>query len=160
MIVERRRSDGVSDQNVEQFQRWLEEKYAGDERFSGTHGVPGAAAGVRMEAGENSYYEIAALPDQRELRVGFMTSDRSLNETIEQAILDSGDTLEELMEVELDDLGEEPAPMIHYFERPAFCYSARLSLEDPSQLGSTDVRRRVGHVLDACYTLFQEHVDG
>jgi hypothetical protein len=40
-----------------------------------------------------------------------------------------------------------------------FCYTARLPLEDPSQLGSATVRRRAGHVLHACYTLFQEHVD-
>jgi hypothetical protein len=149
----------VSDSHVEQFQRWLEKTYAGDERFAGMHRATGADAGLRLEAGENSYYEVAVRLAERLVRVGFLTADRSLNEAIEQGILDSGDSLDELMEAELDDLGEEPVPMAHFFERPAFCYTASLPISSPEALGSSELRRQIGHLIDACYTLFQEYLE-
>jgi hypothetical protein len=144
---------------MEPFQRWLEETYGGDERFAGTHRVTGADAGLRLEAGENSYYEIAVWLAERQVRVGFLTADRSLNESIEQGILDSGDSLDELMEAELDDLGEEPVPMAHIFERPAFCYTAALPITGPDALASSELRRQIGHLIDACHTLFQEYLE-
>ena len=108
----------MSNQHGEQFQQWLEETYTGDERFAGVHRATGA--GVRLEAGEGSYYEVVVRPAERVVRVGFLTTDRAVNEAIEQGILDSGDSLDDLMEVELDDLGEESAAMEHFFERPSF----------------------------------------
>jgi hypothetical protein len=149
----------VADNHVEAFQRWLEETYSGDERFAGIHRVTGADAGVRLEAGENSYYEVAVWLGKREARVGFLTADRSLNEAIEQGTLDSGDSLDELMEAELDDLGEEPVAMDHHFERPSFCYTAALPLSGSEELASPELRRRIGHLIDACCALFQEYLE-
>jgi hypothetical protein len=149
----------VSDIHLQQFQQWLEEAYTGDERFAGVHRATGADAGLRLEAAENSYYEIAVQLATRDVRVGFLTADRALNEAIEQGILDSGDTLDELIEVELDDLGEEPVPMQHFFERPAFCYTTSLALSDPEALASPELRRQVAHVIDACCAVFQEFLE-
>jgi hypothetical protein len=153
------RSDEVADTHVEQFQQWLDETYGGDERFAGRHRVTGADAGLRLEAGENSYYEIGVWSGKKIVRVGFLTADRALNEAIEQGILDSGDSLDELMEVELDDLGEEAVTMEHYFERPAFCYTSTIPLPDTQALSSADLRRRIGHLVDACAALFQEYLE-
>jgi hypothetical protein len=151
----------VADLHGQQFQRWLEETYAGDERFAGIHraGGPGVDAGVRLEAGEGSHYEILVRPGREEVRVGFLTTDRALNETIEQGILDSGDSLDELMEVELDDLGEAPVTMEHFFERPAFCYVTSLPQPGPEALDSPELRRRIEHLIDACCALFQEYLE-
>jgi len=150
----------MADSPVQQFQRWLEETYSGDERFGAVHRLHGNGvdAGVRLEAGGGSYYEVAVRQAQRDVRVGFLTSDRALNEAIEQGILDSGDSLDELMEVELDDLGELPAPMEHFFERPAFCYTTSIPLTGPEALDAPEMRRRVGHLIDACGTLFQDYL--
>jgi hypothetical protein len=153
------RRDEVADTQVEQFQRWLDQTYHGDERFAALHHLTGADAGVRLEAGETSYYEVGVWLAKKLLRVGFLTADRALNEAIEQGILDSGDSLTELMEVELDDLGEEPAAMDHYFERPAFCYTTSLALADAEELSSPELHRRVGHLVDACVALFQEYLE-
>jgi hypothetical protein len=155
------RRNPMIDTHVEQFQRWLEETYTGDERFGAVHRLHenGVDAGVRLEAGEGSYYEIAARLARRDVRVGFLTADRALNETIEQGILDSGDSLEELLEVELDDLGEPPAPMEHFFERPAFCYTTTLPVSGPEALDAPDLRRRLGHLIDACCILFREYLE-
>jgi hypothetical protein len=149
----------VSDTHLQQFQQWLEETYNGDERFAGIHRATGADAGARLEAGENSYYEVAVQLATRDIRVGFLTADRALNEAIEQGILDSGDSLDELIEVELDDLGEEPVPMQHFFERPAFCYTTSLLLSGPEPLASPELRRQLGHIIDACYAVFHEFLE-
>ena len=150
----------MADSPVQQFQEWLEETYSGDERFGAVHRLHGNGvdAGVRLEAGDGSYYEVAVRLAQRDVRAGFLTSDRALNESIEQGILDSGDSLDELMEVELDDLGEPAAPMEHFFERPAFCYTTSIPLPGPEALDAPELRRRVGHVIDACCTLFQDYL--
>jgi hypothetical protein len=151
----------VADLRGQQFQRWLEETYAADERFAGLHRAagPDLDAGVRLEAGEGSYYEILVRPGREGVRVGFLTTDRALNEVIEQGILDSGDSLDELMEVELDDLGEAPVTMEHYFERPAFCYVTSLPLPGPEALNSPELRQRIAHLVDACCALFQEYLE-
>jgi hypothetical protein len=151
----------VANTHAEQFQGWLEQTYAGDERFAGLHRVdgPGVDAGLRLEAGEGSHYEIRVRLSRQEVRVGFLTTDRALNESIEQSILDSGDTLDELMEVELDELGEAPVAMEHYFERPAFCYVASLPASGPEALKSPELRQRIKHVIDACRALFQEYLE-
>jgi hypothetical protein len=151
----------MPDSHVEPFQQWLEAIYTGDERFGAVHRLQGSGidAGVRLEAGEGSYYELAVRLAKRDIRVGFLTSDRALNESIEQGILDSGDSLDELMEVELDDLGEPPASMEHFFERPAFCYTTTLPLPGSEALDRPEVRRRLEHIIDACCTLFQEYLD-
>ena len=151
----------MADSHGEQFQRWLEETYTGDERFGAVHRLSGIGveAGVRLEAGEGSHYEIAVRLAQREVRVGFLTSERALNESIEQGILDSGDSLDELMEAELDDLGEPPVGMEHFLERPAFCYTTAVSLDGPEALDAPELRRRIGHIIDACRTLFQDYLE-
>jgi hypothetical protein len=152
----------MSDPTLVEFERWLGDTYAGDSRFGGVHRVSGGdmAAGVRLEVAESSHYEVAALTGGRAVRVGFLTADRALNESIEQGILDSGDTLDEWLEAELEDLGEAPASMEHFFERPFFCYVTTLPLATPEALGSPDVRGRVRHLIDACYTLFQDYLEG
>ena len=151
----------MADSHVEQFQRWLEETYTGDERFGGLHRAsgPDVDAGLRLEAGEGSHYEILVRLSRQEVRVGFLTTDRALNESIEQGILDSGDSLDELMEVELDDLGEAPVTMEHNFERPAFCYVTSLPLPRPEALDSPPMRQRIEHLIDACCALFQGYLE-
>lgn len=145
----------------EQFQKWLEATYSRDERFSAVHSTAGTVgdAGVRLEASEGSHYEILVRPARQEVRVGFLTTDRALNEAIEQSILDSGDSLDEQMEVELDELEEAPVPMAHFFERPAFCYVSSLPLPQPDALATPELRRRVAHLIDACHALFQPHLE-
>ena len=151
----------MTDSHGQQFQRWLEETYAGDERFAGLQPVSGSDvdAGLRLEARKGSHYEILARLGRQDVRVGFLTTDRALNETIEQGILDSGDSLDELMEIELDDLGEAPVTMEHYFERPAFCYVTSLPLPGPEALDSHLMRRRIEHLIDACCALFQGYLE-
>ena len=74
----------MADTHAEQFQRWLEETYSGDERFGAVHRLQGSGvdAGARLEAGEGSWYEVAVRLAPRDVRVGFLTSDRALNESI------------------------------------------------------------------------------
>ncbi len=139
----------MANPQIEQFQRWLEESYAGDERFHDVTraSAAGADAGVRLEVAPGSYYEVLVRPAVPDVRVGYLTIDRALN-----------DSLDELMEVELDDRGEPPAAMEHFFERPAFCYVTSLPLAAPEALSSPELRGRIQHLIDASYVLFQEYL--
>jgi len=58
-------------------------------------------------------------------------------------ILDRGGDLDELLGDELCDLGQEPLPMEHFFEHPAFRGTVRLRLEGLDSLEDPRLRRRV-----------------
>lgn len=112
---------------------------------------------VRRDVGRKSYY--LARVKAGELEVGFATEGRMINEAIEEMILDNGGDLAELLGDELCDLGGEPLPMKHYFERPAFLFVTPLTLEGDAALHDASLRQRVKYVLQASRILFQSCVD-
>ena len=114
---------------------------------------------VQLHVSDRSLYEVRVLVEANEIQAGFATEDRNVNEEIEQAILDSGDSLDELIGDELDELGEEPVSTRHVFERPRFRYCATLPLPDLAALEDETTRRRVRHTLKAFRILCQPYVD-
>ena len=79
-------------------------------------GVFGAIAveGARLQceaadAGGPAFYRVDVEPDG--VWVSLVTEDRWLSESIESDLMHSGDKLEELIEEELVDQGEEPGPV-------------------------------------------------
>jgi hypothetical protein len=155
----------MDDPHVEAFRDWLVREYRADGSYDGISTASGADAGgadvaVRLQCGPRSYYEARVHSGERELQVGFSTEGRTVNEEIEEMILDNGGDLDDLLADELCDLGEEPLHMEHFFERPAFRYIVRLPLENPAGLEDAGLRKRVTTVLQACRILFQDRVDG
>jgi hypothetical protein len=114
---------------------------------------------VRLDVGKRCYYEARVRLEPGEVQAGFATESRVINEAIEQMILDNGGDLDDLLADELSDLGVDPLPAEHFFERPAFRYIGRLSLEGPGDLDDAGLRQRVRAVLKACSILFQGCVD-
>lgn len=107
-----------------------------------------------LPRGEKTAYQIRFDPGGRQIRVGLATTSRVLNEEIEEHILDSGDELDELLADELIELGAEPAPMNHFFERPWFRYECSLCLRDAAEIDSRPLRERVLLLLKGCTALF------
>jgi hypothetical protein len=150
---------------VTSFQEWMAAEYRPDGSLDVVRVLTGADTGgadlsVRLQVDGKSYYEARVDLGARELQVGFSTEGRVVNEEIEQMVLDNGGDLNELLGDELCDLGEEPLPMDHFFQRPAFRYLARIPLTDPDLLGEPATRERVKTVIKACRALFQPVVDG
>jgi hypothetical protein len=146
------------------FRDWLRAEYRPDgsyERIEVLEGsdAPSGTYAVRLVVAKRSYYEVRADAERSELQAGFATESRTVNEAIEQSVLDNGGDLNELLGDELCDLGEEPLPVEHFWDRPAFRYVVRLRPDRPEELESPALRKRVKAILRACHILFQECVD-
>lgn len=149
---------------VREFKEWLVSEYRPDGSWESIEVLEGAEApeggvAVRLHVGSKSYYEVRIPEGVESVQVGFGTESRVINEEIEERVLDNGGDLDELLGDELCDLGGEPLPMEHFFERPAFRYTVRLPLSSPTELQDPALRQRVKTVLKACHILFQECVD-
>jgi len=149
---------------VAAFHEWLASEYRSDGAYEKIQKLEGGeACGVdlcsRLHVANKSYYEARVDLDKGELQVGFGTESRVVNEEIEEMVLDNGGDLSDLLGDELCDLGAEPLPMEHFFERPTFRYIVRLPLDGPEALEDPDLRRRVKTIVRACQILFQSNVD-
>jgi hypothetical protein len=149
--------------NTAAFRDWLTAEYRNDGRFDRIEVLeapdPATEVTVRLHVGNRSYYEVRVRPEAGEVQAGFATESRIVNEAVEQAILDAGGDLDDLLGDELCDLGEQALPMKHFFERPAFRFTVSLPLQSPDGLPDAALRSRVAAVLKASHTLFQECVD-
>ncbi|MCC2673007.1 MAG: hypothetical protein K0Q72_5479 [Armatimonadetes bacterium] len=150
--------------SILEFGEWLAGEYRADGSLDAVRllTAPDAAPAdlaVRLEVGKKSYYLARVHLDTATLEAGFATLDRTVNEELEQMILDNGGSLDDLLGDELCDLGLEPLPMKHYYERPAFLFAVPLSYEGLDGLASPELRKQVTGVLKACRVLFQPTVD-
>jgi hypothetical protein len=146
------------------FGEWLVTQFRNDGTLDDAQFCDGdraypADALVRLDVGKKCYYLARVKLDQQLLEVGFATEGRVINEEIEEMILDNGGDLDDLLGDELCDLGGEPLPMQHYFERPAFLFVVPFTLETPESLADSALRKQVQNVLKACRILFQSCVD-
>jgi hypothetical protein len=152
-------SDGVA-----AFKEWLVAEYRPDGNWESIQVLEGPDApenglSVRLDVGKRSYYEVRVPESLQQVQVGFGTESRVINEEIEEMILDNGGDLDDLLADELCDLGDEPRPMEHFFERPAFRYAVRMPLDSPASLDDPQLRQAVKAVLKGCHILFQGCVD-
>lgn len=150
--------------DVAAFRDWIVGEYRSDASYDPILVLEGDQArgwdsSVRLCVGKKSYYEARVDLEKGELQVGFGTEGRMINEALEEMVLDNGGDLDDLLGDELCDLGDEPLPMAHFFERPAFRFIVRLPLEGPEKLADAELRRRVKNIIQACRILFQPAVD-
>lgn len=148
---------------IEAFTSWLREQYRADAAYEEIEEVSGAEAGgadvaVRLCVANRSFYEVRVSLEGGEVQAGFSTENRMVNESIEQTILDNGGDVSELLADELSDLGEQPIPMYHFWERPWFRFTVKLPVR-ADDLESAELRQRVLRVLTASRILFQDCVD-
>lgn len=150
---------------ADRFREWTLDLFEGDPRFVRivdvtTERRKEAEFVVRFEVGRESCYEVAFCPQNHVIQMGFLTQDRSLNDAIEHGGLESGETLTEMLQVELDDMGETGRYEVdHFFERPWFCFYTTLPFETITALERDELRLKVQHLLDALHLVFQDYVD-
>ncbi len=115
-----------------------------------------------FEAGPSCWFEVALRPSIPQVRVGFLTDDRWRSEEVEQAIQDSGDTMEEFVEVGFDEAGlpwENP-PVEHYRESGKYFYFATpLALDDLEDLDQESLRNKVLRMLEGYLIAFGPVLD-
>ncbi|MFQ5895173.1 MAG: hypothetical protein ACE5JJ_05085 [Nitrospinota bacterium] len=131
--------------------------FGSDERFQVE--MESGGLELRLRVAERVWYEMTAFEEEGRLRVGLALSDRIANEAIEQAILDSKDTLSEFCEAGFDDAGEEEPHEVKHFHDGNFRFCVELPC-DEARFGEGEFYAQSLRVLEGLYDAFQEHVEG
>lgn len=127
-------------------------RYASDDRFTPEPDPSGRA--LRLRVNEKSWFEIEKLEGENKLRISFATGDRSLNEDIEHAILDSKDPIDDFVYDGMEEAGEEEEHEVKHFHDGAFRYAIELPLDKPR------VDEQAARVLDGLFNTFEEYAEG
>ncbi len=111
----------------------------------------------RWPAENNVWYELAIRPFLPQVRVGICTTDRWRNEDMEQLIEDSGETMQEFVELGFASSGldwPEP-PVEHYRDHGRrFYFATPLDLETLDQLADEAVREKTRRMLTGYHRAF------
>ena len=106
---------------IEEYRAWLEASLTSEESVGSVERADRedeSALASRFRIGENVWLELAVRPAALQLQASILTDDRWLSEEMEDAIRDSGDTMQEFVEMGFEEAGldwEEP-PVLHYRE--------------------------------------------
>ncbi|MFG0283020.1 MAG: hypothetical protein ACF8R7_01235 [Phycisphaerales bacterium JB039] len=101
------------------------------------------------DAGAPAFYRVDLEPDA--VWVSLVTEDRWLSESIESDLMHSGDKLEELIEEELVDQGEEPGPVsFEHFRSEDMLFTFRTRVPARSASSAAGVGRYL-LAYEACF---------
>jgi len=147
-------------ERIESFRDFVETSCAGDDRYgspSRHDREDGSILATRFEAGPQCWFEMAIRPNIPQIRVGFLTDDRWKSEEIEQAIEDSGDTMQEFVELGFEEAGLEwPDPIVEHFREAGkyFYFSTPLTLDELAGLDQDEVRNKALRMLEGYLIAF------
>lgn len=138
---------------ADDFRDHIESALAPDEAF----GPPirhdredGSTLATRWVMEEHVWFELAVRPTLPQMRVGILTDDRWRSEDFEQLIEDSGDTMQEFVELGFETAGLEwlEPPVEHYREHGQFFYFATpVDLKELAQLADEAIRDQAVRML-------------
>ena len=131
----------------------LIKRYSADDRF--TMEPDPAGKGVKLRLTADSWFEFEKRDEEGKLRIGFATSNRTTNEDIEHAILDSKDPIDDFVYDGMEEAGEEDAEhkVLHYHDG-AFRYAIDLDLD------GAGLDEQAARVLDGLFYTFEEYAEG
>jgi hypothetical protein len=112
---------------------------------------------TRWQGAERVWYEVTVRPFLPQVRAGVLTDDRWQSEAFEQMIEDSGDTMQEFLELGFETAGLEWAgpPVEHYREQGRYFYFATpIDLCDLAELADDSLRRKVQLMIEGYLLAF------
>jgi len=137
-----------------EFREWLYAKLADDDRFGvddDDDHQDGSTLTTRWSISDELCIQVSLRPLIPQVRVGVVTDDRWKSEEIEQAVQDSGDTMEEFLELGFEDAGldwDEP-PVEHYRDKGKwFSFITPLELDRLEMLADDATRNKVLKMID------------
>jgi hypothetical protein len=147
-------------ERIESFRGYVEDTVAADDRYGPKQRLDredGSTLATRFSAGPKCWFEVAIRPFIPQVRVGFLTEDRWKSEECEEAIQDSGDTMQEFVGMGMQDAGldwSEP-PVEHYREAGQYFYFATpLALDSLEDLEMDEVRDKTVRMLEGYFIAF------
>lgn len=150
---------------VADFRAALDRKLAGDPRFGTPQRedrVDGSHLVSRYSVGEKLWLEVIARPAIPQLKIGIMTDDRWTNEELEEAIEETGDTMEEFIESGFDEAGLDwPEPVVEHYRDQGkyFCFHTALDLKSLTELGAEATMMRVMQMLNGYAIAFAKPIN-
>jgi len=79
---------------------------------------------------EDSSFIVGVRPRTKSIRVGLVTTNRWVSEAVEQAVLDSGGSMTEFLEDEMEADDDLEYPMLHYHDSGEFYFISELPYEN------------------------------
>lgn len=142
---------------IESFREYIEDTVSTDDRYgSPVRQDSDAVLATRFYEGSSCWFEVGVLPANKQIRVGFFTSDPTINSDCEQVITDSGETTVRFVGQAFVEAGLDwPSPSVeHGKDGVASYYVTALQFEDLVDLDSDDLRDRVIRMLEGYLIAF------
>lgn len=145
---------------IEQFRQRIEAGLAGDAEFGAIDRhdrQDESTLATRWAMDAHTWYELTVRPFLPQVRAAVMTDDRWRSEAFEQMIEDSGDTMQEFVELgfEAAGLDHRDPPVEHYRDQGRYFYFATpVDLTSLEQLADTELSDRVVKMLRGYHLAF------
>ena len=127
-------------------------RYSADDRF--TMEPDPSGKGIKLGFNEENWFEITKMEAENKIRISYATTNRSVNEDIEHAILDSKDPIDDFVYDGMEEAGEEEEHKVEHYHDDAFRYAIDLPLDKPG------VDDQAARVLDGLFSTFEEYAEG
>lgn len=127
-------------------------RYVSDDRFTLEPDPAGKI--IRLRINEECWFEMEKSEAENKIRISFATSNRTVNEDIEHAILDSKDPIHDFVYDGMEEAGEEEEHHVEHYHDGAFCYAIDLKLD------GKEVDDHAARILDGLFYTFEEYAEG
>lgn len=150
---------------VEQFRNSQEQRFAADGRFgpvSREDRPDGSTLASRFPVAPNLWLELVLRPTLPQVRAGIVTDDRWKNEDLEDKIEESGDTMQEFVELGFEEAGLDwkNPPVEHYRDQGKyFCFATALEIRALDELNNPAVADKISRMLEGYYQAFRPAIE-
>ena len=152
--------DELSRGRIDTFRGYIEESVSNDERYGAAHRhdrEDESTLATRFEFGPSCWFEVTLRPMIPQIRVGFLTDDRSRSEEVEQAIKKSDGTIEQFVEIGFMEAGldwKDPVVERYCEGEDYFYFSTPLALDELGDLDWPEVRNKTLRMLEGYLITF------
>jgi hypothetical protein len=150
----------IQQEIVASFRNFIEDSCAHDDRYghvSRSDSEDGTVQATRFEVDECCWLEAAVIPDVTQIRVSFITSDRTIYEEIEESIEASGTSPQQLVQAMFAEAGldwKDPPVERSQGGESSYGFATVWPLEDLQDLEQDAVRNRVLRMLEGYMLAF------
>ncbi|MFQ5492171.1 MAG: hypothetical protein ACE5GE_15755 [Phycisphaerae bacterium] len=145
---------------IDAYRDWLEAALASEERLGPPERIDrpdGSNLATRFAIAPSVWVELAIRPVAGQLQASVLTDDRWISEEMEEAIQDSGDTMQEFVEMGFEDAGLEwiDPPVMHYREAgKLFYFSTPLDIQSLADLNDDALRTKTRQMVQGYCNAF------
>lgn len=145
--------------------RWLHEEWAESEAFADVResGINGDQRidepRVDFVVDDQSSFFAEVLPGDGAVRVGLACESREMNESIEQAVIDSGGGLDGFLEEGMDAEEKLAYPARHFSDDGVFYYCSEIPYVEPRDLDTEDMRDEVLYYLQGYHVTMRPYLE-